>query len=159
MFRRQVCVPEHHLVRLPTAQLHELLQPGAGHHVPAGPSVPKLVEAKLLDPGTPQCPFPGRAHRFNASPPIREAPLLVLAVHGSQRQHCIPVQGNAAAVSGLGSARVQPGHTPIEVDTALFHLQDFRGSGRLRPMAASICRRQPGFSRFQLASTIAVQTK
>ena len=42
MLRRQVCIAEHHLVRLPNSQLHELLQTGAGHDVPAGQGVPKI---------------------------------------------------------------------------------------------------------------------
>jgi hypothetical protein len=60
------------------------------------------MEPKLLDPGTLERPFPGRAHCIHALPVVRKTPPLVIAVNGSQSQYCIPVQGKSAAVSGLG---------------------------------------------------------
>ena len=50
--RGQVPIAQHHLVRLPSAQFHQLQQRSAALHVPRGPGVPQVVEAEVLDAGT-----------------------------------------------------------------------------------------------------------
>lgn len=73
-------VPKNHLVRLPTAQLHKLLQTGPTHHVPTCPRVSEVVESKLLDASAPQRALPGRAYCLHARPSVRKAPSVVQAL-------------------------------------------------------------------------------
>jgi hypothetical protein len=51
MISRQVRVPLHHLQCLPSAKLLEHLQRCASLNVPARPSVPQIVPAKVTDTG------------------------------------------------------------------------------------------------------------
>jgi hypothetical protein len=46
-----VRIAQHHLVRLPSSQFHQLRQRSAALHVPRGPGVPQVVEAEVLDAG------------------------------------------------------------------------------------------------------------
>ena len=123
----QMRVPTHHLVRLPAAQLHRLLQARATYDVPARPRVPHIVESKRFDPGTPQSTAPPRrAHRPHPSALVRKAPTEgrpLGPLEGRARYHCsdehgIIVQRNAASLAVLRGPRIQPRHAPTKINAA-----------------------------------------
>jgi hypothetical protein len=67
----------------------------------------------------------------------------------------VTTRATAQGRAGLGLRRDAPAF-PGE-GRGFTRLTD-EGSGRLRKMAASICRRRPAFSRFQLAPTVSLLT-
>jgi len=64
--RRKMRVPQHHLVAGPAAELLLHRQGRACLHVPARPCVPQVVEAQIIEAGTPSfthgCKRDPRAH-------------------------------------------------------------------------------------------------
>jgi hypothetical protein len=41
-------IPQHHLIRLPSTEFHQLLQAGAMPEMPGRPGVPQIMKAKLF---------------------------------------------------------------------------------------------------------------
>jgi hypothetical protein len=107
-FRGQVRITQHHFVRLPSAQFHQLGQRSAALHVPRGPGVPHVVEAEVLDAGALLRQAPGSGALMDALTCEGEAPARVLSPLRLERCHGIHVQGNAAAVARLRPTSIRP---------------------------------------------------
>ena len=76
----------------------------------------------------------------------------------AQSDRCVLFNTTRAIVQGRAGVGLRRDATAFPGERGRFTRLNDERSGRLREMAASIGRRQPGFNRFQLASTIAVLT-
>lgn len=61
LLRREMGMPQDHLIRLSSTSLHQRLQAGSAHHRPACPGVPQAVKIEILNIRSCQGTFPGSA--------------------------------------------------------------------------------------------------
>ena len=78
--------------------------------------MPQVVEAEVLDAGTLLRLVPRGGALLDSLTSEGEAPARVLSPRRFERRHGIRVQGNAAAVTGLGRAVIA--HSVPEADSA-----------------------------------------
>jgi hypothetical protein len=98
--------------------------------------VPQVVEAEVLDAGALLRQAPGGGALLDAFTSEGEAPARVLSPRRFERRHGIRIHGNAAAVTRLRRAVIEPGHLPVKIHAAPFEPQDLArtAAGRERKL-------------------------
>ncbi|AMV42254.1 hypothetical protein ATN79_06125 [Paraburkholderia caribensis] len=113
MIGRKVGVPQHMFVLRPATQLHQPIQRRARLDVPACPSVPDIVEPKILDIRslTLVLPLLTRHMRDDLAAP-RENVRRVLPDPAPNDGYSFVIQRHADGFTGLGLIRMNP-RTPL----------------------------------------------
>src|SRR5580704_13740454 len=104
LIRRQVRIAQDHFVGFPAPEFHQLRHRSATLHVPARPSMPEVVEAKVLDPGPTPRSWPRRAAFLNTLSGKGKTPARMLAEGRLQRRDSIRIERDATPFPGLGRA-------------------------------------------------------